>query len=691
MSELPETVAFRVFLARAVRRAQARAALRGAAAGLLGAAAIAATTSGAVSALVAVAVVAAGAIVGAAVGVVAGRHSLERIAVALEHRAPASRNLILTAAELAGGRITAAPAAASRVYRDAAALVGRLDLSLLIPLRRAIAVATTAAIASVAIAVVSAGRPDAGPEGAQPSSGTAARLLGVDVEVTPPEYTARPSILHRDPSRIEALAGSRVRVTVRADAAGVTLDTIARSSPLSAQGPRTFSGDVMADADGYIAVAPVSAEGGTGARRLIGLSVLRDESPRVRITAPGRDLLFAHGKQQLQVMLEAEDDLALGSLGMKYTRIAGSGESFTFTEGAVNIAVTPAGDRRWQGRAAWSLAPLNLEPGDMVIYRGVASDKRPGAPAAESDPFIVEIAAGGSLPSEGFAIDDRENKYAISQQMVIVRTERLLAARASIPSDEYRSQSADIAAEQRQVRAEFVFMMGGELADAGVDLHSLGEEVEAEGESDLAAGRLANQGRMDLLRAIRAMSRAAARLADPDPAAALPIEKEALGYLQRAFSRSRYILRTLGERERLDLSRRLTGTLAALSRETRPAAEPSADARVSRIRRVLADVASLAVDLENDAKFSERAVSLAQAVLQIDPSSGPIRDAAAALTDAGASSAHARVAALDRAATTLAAMARAALGRDSARDANPELDALAGALADALRRQGGKR
>ena len=85
-------------------------------------------------------------------------------------------------------------------------------------------------------------------------------------------------------------------------------------------------------------------------------------------------------------------------------------------------------------------------------------------------------------------------------------------------------------------------MMGGELADEGIDLNSLNEEVEAAGEDDLAAGRLANQGRADLMRAIRSMSRAAGRLFDADTQAALPMEKEALTYLQRAFSRSRYIL-----------------------------------------------------------------------------------------------------------------------------------------------------
>ena len=119
--------------------------------------------------------------------------------------------------------------------------------------------------------------------------------------------------------------------------------------------------------------------------------------------------------------------------------------------------------------------------------------------------------------------------YAISQQMVIVKTERLLGRRAKMPADEVQAETLDLAAEQRQVRAEFVFMMGGELADAGLDLNSLNEEVEAAGEDDLAAGRLANQGRLDILRAIRSMSRAASRLADGDAAARAAAGKGSAG------------------------------------------------------------------------------------------------------------------------------------------------------------------
>jgi len=271
--------------------------------------------------------------------------------------------------------------------------------------------------------------------------------------------------------------------------------------------------------------------------------------------------------------------------------------------------------------------------------------------------------------------------------MVIVKTERLLGRRAKMPADELLSETLDLAAEQRQVRAEFVFMMGGELADAGVDLNSLNEEVEAAGEEDLAAGRLANQGRLDILRAIRSMSRAASRLADGDATAALPLEKEALAFLQRAFSKSRYILRTLGARERLDLSRRLTGVLAAIGRDRRAAVEAPRSPRADALRSVLSEVASLTLDGPAD---SVRIGALAQRALQIDPASAQVREAAAKLTTLEIAVTERRGPAAtgalrDEAAVMLAALVRRELPAGSAPTVPAELAGLAGALADTLR------
>ena len=689
----PDASSLRAFLTKASRRVRGLYALRGASAGIIAGGLLIAANAAGESWALRTAVAALLAILGAAVSALLAPAASWQIVRNVERREARSRNLLLTATELLDARIAAAPHVADRVYRDAASLLPVVRLDHIFPAARDLALAAGASMVAGVIVMVSS---SAGAKTSEsgPSSPSAAIITGVSVEMVPPPYTGQPPKTIDNPSRLEVLAGTTLTLTTTADASRVVSETLAGSRELEATRSGRFIMNFIAEADGFVALAPFAADGTAGVRRLIGLTVTADRMPRVRVTMPGKDLFLPHGRQTISLSVEADDDLELERLSVAYTRIAGSGETFTFSNGELPLEIARTNPAAWTGRATWRIDALGLQPGDMLIYRGVAADRRPNAPPAESDNFIIEITAPGALPSEGFAVDDRQDKYAISQQMVIVKTERLLAQRAKLSAEAFREESLDLAAEQRQVRAEFVFMMGGELAEAGLDLSTLNEEVEAAGEDDLAAGRLANQGRFELLRAIRSMSRAAARLADGDAAGALPHEKEALGFLQRAFSRSRYILRALGERERIDLSRRMTGLLAALSRESRPASAAEGSTRVAALRRVLAEVASLAAGLQAEPDGgSARSTLLAQRLLEVDPSSWDLREAASALADAAALPAPGRgtalSSALDRAATILSALARRALPADPKWRAEPDLDVLSGAMADALRKPGG--
>ena len=135
----------------------------------------------------------------------------------------------------------------------------------------------------------------------------------------------------------------------------------------------------------------------------------------------------------------------------------------------------------------------------MLVYRAVAADARPGDGSATSDAFFIEISKLGVAAGDAFTLPEEESKYALSQQMLIVKTERLHQRRASLAAGELAEQSLNLAVEQRMIRAEFVFMLGGEIND---------EEVEAEQSIELQAGRLQNRGQRDLRAATIAMSQA---------------------------------------------------------------------------------------------------------------------------------------------------------------------------------------
>lgn len=686
MTALRDGSLVRAFLARASRRVALLSATTGVAVGLAvaGLVEVAGPRSTVLESLIGGVVLAA---IGAVVALVSSRRRRANVALLVERRAPHCRNLVVTAAELPRQQVPEHIAA--HVYTQASRAIERLDLHTLFPARRRalyLVAGMLLWIGGVAQSIVAPVLKSVARRGS-----SAPAITSVEVTVIPPGYVGGAPQVLRDPARVEAIAGSRIRVAIRANAERLALSTLTTNDTIVATSG-TFADTLTADADGYIALEPLAPGEIAGPRRLIGLSVVADESPRVRITTPGRDVYLDSGRATLQVAIETSDDIGLASLKLRYTKVSGSGERFTFTEGEVPIAIARADARSWTARVPWRLDSLALEAGDMVVYRAVAADYRPGATPSESDSFIAEVTAPGGNAAAGFALDPEQERYAVSQQMVILKTQRLLARKTTMPAEEYATASMELAAEQRKVRAEFVFMMGGELADAhdaDDDPHMLNEEAEAEGEADLAAGRNLNQGRIYLQRAIRSMSHASQSLTIADLTTALTHEKAALDQLERAFSRTRILLRALTERERLDYTRRLTGNLSDASRDVRPRSVSELDARVVELRRTLSGIATLASSA-GAASSASTASMLAERVLRIDASSKPLQGAAALLTSASNAFERGRDSEarelIDRAAVAVTSAVRSEL-LAAPQPASTRLDQLGGALSDALARR----
>ena len=597
----------------------------------------------------------------------------------VERRTTLGRNLLVTAAEL--------PREDRRyvndaVMRKAAEIVAGLDQGELFPVRRAVVMLTLAVAALLASRVRPADISAVVDRSSRNTSAPSIQRLAFTV--TPPSYSGLPQTMLTNPSRIEALANSRVEVSAEAVGVAVRLETLAGAQDL-VPSTGTFRGSFIATADGFIAVQARDSAGTTGTRSLVGLTVTEDRSPRVTLTSPGRDLFFSTVPGSLPVAITADDDLELSSLQLRFTAVSGSGERFTFVERDVPITLTRANPRAWTGRGTWNLTQLDLAPGDLVVYRAIASDRRPGAAPVESESYVIEVVTPGAIAAEGFAADDQRDRYAVSQQMVILKTERLMARRSSMAADSVDYESRLLAAEQRQVRAEFVFMMGGELEDLAAEAAGtleLNEVAEAEAEGDLLAGRQQNQGRVEMMRAIRAMSRASAALTDANLDRALRDERTALDNLMRAFSRSRFILRALTQRERIDLERRLSGSLNLTAGLSGPAAQQTPDSRVANLRQLLSEVAALSAADSNRTRVSDAALALVRA----DPGSESIRR----LVDGVHTATRAdRVspAAIDSLMDQISVLIERLLPRSPNVNADLEASVLEGVLRDATRRR----
>ncbi len=458
------------------------------------------------------------------------------------------------------------------------------------------------------------------PAGVGAADPLAARIAGMTVRVVPPAYLGDAPTEGPAPPSLDVVDGSAVslRIDTAADAVEVSRDGEERRVVAVRNGVAEFS--LPSPPAGTWLVTPAPARAADGGR-LLSVRVVDDAPPVVRVAAPGRDRRQARPLSDLAVALEARDDHGLRDLQLRFTTVSGSGEGLSFVDRDVPAVITRHEAGTWTATAVLPLAALALEDGDLVVYRGVATDHRPGAPPVESDAFVVDIGPLREASSSGGGGEDvdPEDRQGISQQMVIVKTERLHAQRSTREAEAVLAESQGLAIEQRMVRAEFVFLMGGEVQD---------EVEEAAHAHDLVEGRLENEGQAALLGATRAMSRAEARLTAGDTAGALVAERDALRLLRQAFDRRRFLLRPVAERARLDPARRLQGPPPPAAPPTLPIVPTAAPAGWEAVQRAADALAAATADPGRDL------VAAAARVAGLDPGDARVAAVADALVRA---------------------------------------------------------
>jgi hypothetical protein len=569
------------------------------------------------------------------------RRARREAATAIERRDGRFKNVLITADEILAGRLGVTDYVATRVTSDAAAVSARVDLRTVIPLKRAAVIAATSIVIWGLLVVLLlrwAGSTSSVDSVRQEQASHPQTVAWhVNVTIVPPAYSGQQTVTLVDPDRVEALEGSALHLRVEG-AAALRARTSTSTRVFTPRDDSIQTAVVTLNESGYVAVEPADATTGGTMTRLIAVTVVPDRAPVPVVTVPGKDLLLPDVNRSVGVAGSAADDIGLTRLELRFTTISGSGEQFDFKEGAAAIAIERDSAVRWRASGNLPLRSLGLEPGDTVIYRFVAFDGR--GTAGASDTYMVEIAAPGHPTLAGFELPPDRDRYAISQQMILLKVERLHARRASLTAEALTEEAQSIAAEQRTVRATFTFLMGGEVQD---------EEEEAAHAHEIEEGRLENAARRDMLEAVRHMTIVETRLMTPDTGGAIPPARAAVQALERAFGRRRYFLRTLPVRSRIDPSRRLSGKLDEAHDSSRSADSGEEPPQASAARRASADLVALTaqfaqpstIPATDAARLLSRA---AERVLALDPSSGDLQAAALRLARrAAAVSAGARI------------------------------------------------
>jgi hypothetical protein len=532
-------------------------------------------------------------------------------ALSIESTHPESRNLVATAEELRRHPERATPRVVDHVLSQASTFARSVDPPLTVPLRRhaaisfaALAVMTTVVLGVPQRATVAVRDAIARPAGAVNQEATAD--MRVVATIVPPAYlqTARRTV--ENPDRVDAIAGSSLELSVSGKVPGRIRFG---EKPLATSGAdgAVHAGMVLTES-GYLAIdSPAGDESG---RRLIAVSVTPDRAPSILINQPGKDLLVPDSRPTIPIRASANDDFGLRSLEVRYTKVSGSGEQFEFEEGTLPLDLAKGSSREWEGKAALSLANMDLQPGDSVVYRVVGRDGRPGDDGLSlSDTFFVEVAGSGQVTLAGFELPPERERYALSQQMIVLKIQRLRARELSLARPALVDETAAIAAEQRSVRANFIFLTGGQVED---------EVEEAEHSHEIQEGRLENTARREIGIAIQHMGRADQSLIAVDTSAALAAARAAVEALQRAFGRNRYILKTLPVRSRIDPARRLTGDLERASDASREIPDATPERAALASRQLMSRLVEIKPLLATRGGVSDELTSLAEEALSVD-------------------------------------------------------------------------
>lgn len=484
--------------------------------------------------------------------------SLERVALFLEERLPELDYALVTAVRPAGATTALAKSMLRRQLERVA--VGRalgrplaraifLPLALLAP-----GLAVLALLPAESRARIFEPRPEAVvavPDAEAPEEELGSRLAPLTVRVAPPRYVGGAPNTLDDPSAVAALPGSRIEIEGRglsrgaADSIGATIGKAVGNAP----GRRL---ELRADGDAWVVQVTMPVDPAVvhlrdrEFDRLLVLEPLADEPPAVILAAPRGDTTLPEPKGRLAIDARMTDDYGLANAQLELLYTSGSGERFE-TRTTVLRRAALGGRREARLQTTVLLDTMGLRPGDVLHIRAIAHDLNDvtGPGRGESETRTIRIHDPREVPdvnitaASAAAIDTS----IISQRMLIMRAESLLARQPQLTPEAYTRESIKLSAQQRALRGRVESIIN-EL-----------ENVEGVGfVGETPSSRI-------LRKAAEEMRSAETELSIAQVPMAIVYMRKALAFLEQIREANRYWLRGLLTTTPVDIERvRLTGT-----------------------------------------------------------------------------------------------------------------------------------
>ena len=461
-------------------------------------------------------------------------------------------------------------------------------------------------------------------------------VTNIRLEYSFPSYSGLlPRTVDENNGDITALVGTRVKVTITSSKPLARAELAAEDGarvPMSAVGPRSFSGTLTVRGDGAYSIGVVDTDGLANADPpTYSIVSIRDERPLVRIVEPGEDVEAPRG-MVLPVVVSAIDDYGISVLSLRYALEGSSDESVLALDepGA-------SGPREISRGVEWDLSETGLLPGRSLVYYAEVTDNDgvTGPKTARSESYVVRFPSMSELYSDVVSehadiaeeLDDvLEEQRALRDEFENLREE----IRSEPRIDWQREEEVESALERQEAAAEEVARVADRLSDLSesmtesdrVTLETL-DKIE---EITRLLDEVATDEMRELLERIR---EAMERVSPEDVSEAmenLSITQD--DYLRRLEQTLNLLRRAKAEQALADVANR-AGELA--ERERRLGEEAAGSPSEEETRALAEEQERLAEEL---AKLKEDLAAAAREMAEVDPSAAREMAEAAAQMDA---------------------------------------------------------
>lgn len=342
------------------------------------------------------------------------------------------------------------------------------------------------------------------------------RVEKLKIVLSFPRYTGLKNAVLEESGDIRALAGTRAEFVIQTDqpvkSGAIKLEKGGEVS-LRAAGPRQLQGSLQVKEDDYYRIQLQDQENfwNPGSDEYL-IEALRDQSPVVSFTRPGRDQKVTN-IEEVFTELKAEDDYGITALELRFSVNGGPEQQAKLDY--------PRGSRSFSASHTFYLEEFDLQPGDFVSYYAKAADATSSATTDiyffEVEPYDREYYQSQQAGMPAGASGENNAMLSRRQKEIIAATFKLRQQKQPSPSDEFQENSQTLALVQQRLQGE---------AQAIVD------RIQRRGAAALDP-RLRKMGEY-LAQAIVHMDPAQRHLNQLNPSEALPEEQKSLQQLLRA-------------------------------------------------------------------------------------------------------------------------------------------------------------